>query len=131
MECLRVCEPCEDLLLLAMAKLCLAMCKFQQKSLDERLFVDKTVVPITDGDESESCYLCSSIALNSESKYPTLVGLSLQTSKQISPRESAKGCCKIETDNEARTLTMTLSQGATNSATHVARLRASMCWHGS
>lgn len=100
------CARCEDLLLLAMAKLCSEAYGLSSDLFDAKLSEDISIVPRSEHSKSTSCRLCFSLTHELAASSSILVYLRLQ---QRSIRENF-GRCQISGCHELQALEMRVLQ---------------------
>lgn len=104
-------QPCEYLLLLAMAELCFDKYDLPPVFLDDRLSVNMYSEPIAQHSMIQSCHLCSIISQNAVSPKAVLVGLDAGSSRPW-PGTQISGSCEISTCNQDQTIGMRVIQSA-------------------
>jgi hypothetical protein len=113
-----LCEQCEDLLLLAMAKLCFDAHHLSPVFLDDRLSSESIAVPSYEHQHTRTCRLCSSFACD---ELLILIGLSL-IEQDVAP---VTGTCQISVCQESGAMEVRVSSLRLDTSNYLIDLHAS------
>ena len=124
MSRLEVCEPCEDLLLLAVAKLCMEECEPREQTgpSEKRLHLEENRFPPPRTNVmGRTCYLCTHITFRAKPISPTLVGLTL-----VMGGHDKHSYCQIDADGSTKKVVMRVVREHKDRDKQIADLQASL-----